>query len=273
MSKYLKLVLPLLIAACGSSPVERQPLPFEQVRSADADARKALKNGELFSAQNDFAKVLSLQQSLDDTTGAATTLINLATVTHQLGDDESALKWLDRLLLEKEDIYPKESRLTAAFRKAVILANHSRLDEAESSLQDSEKICSNKCPLKQSMRILRARIALLRGDAEQAISLAQDASKSGGDGKEEHANALRVIASAEEKLERAASALQHYQAALEIDKRLGLSERISEDLNGMARVSEKLGQSRQAGEYSRRAALVKDAIGQVPGTTLSETGK
>jgi len=112
---------------------------------------------------------------------------------------------------------------------------------------------------------------LLKGDAEQAISLAQDASK-GGSGKEEQANALRVIASAEEKLDRAASALKNYQTALEIDKRLGLSERIGEDLSGMSRVSAKLGQSRQSAEYSRRATLVKDAIDHAPGVTSSETG-
>src|SRR5450759_4771571 len=122
MYKLLLLILTGLLAACGSTPAPRQPLAIEQARAADKDARKALRNGELLRAQHDFAQALALQQSLDDTAGAATTLINLATVTHQLNDDEGALKWLDRILLEMEPIYPPESSITAAFRKAVILA-------------------------------------------------------------------------------------------------------------------------------------------------------
>jgi len=271
MFRYLLFLFLFFLSACGSSPVERQPLAIEQARSADADARKALKNGELFSAQNDFAKALSLQQSLDDTAGAATTLINLATVTHQMGDDDAALKWLNRLLLEKEGIYPQQSRLDATFRKAVILTNHARLEEAESTLQISEKMCGNKCPIDQSMQILRARILLLKGDAKGALALAQNVSKGSVTSMEEQANAWRVVATAEEKLALAADALRHFQAAMEIDKSLGLSERISEDLSGMARVSAQLGQERQAAEYSRRAALVKEALDHKAG--MIESGK
>ena len=259
MFKFLLLMLPGLLAACGSAPVPRQPLAIEQARAADKDARKALRDGELLRAQHDFATALALQQSLDDTAGAATTMINLATVTHQLRDDEAALAWLDKILLEKERIYPPESRLTAAFRKAVILTDLARLSEAESTLQFAEKLCEKKCALNLGMDALRARLLLLNGDAEGALALAQAVSKEGEAGKEEQANALRVAAAAEEKLARAASALQHYQAALEMDKALALSERIGEDLNGMARVLAQLGRDREAAEYSRRAVLVNES--------------
>ena len=259
MFRLLLLILPGLLAACGSTPAPRQPPAIEQARAADKDARKALRDGELLRAQHEFAAALALQQSLDDTAGAATTLINLATVTHQLNDDEGALKWLDRILLEKEPIYPPESRITAAFRKAVILADQSRSGEAGQALQSADQQCAGKCALNHSIDALRARLMLQNGDADGALALALTVSKQSEAGIEEQANALRVAAAAEEKLARSAGALQHFQAALALDRSLGLSARIGEDLNGMARASTRLGRDQDAAEYARRAVLVSEA--------------
>jgi tetratricopeptide (TPR) repeat protein len=257
--KSLLIMLPGLLAACASAPAPRQPLAIEQARAADKDARKALRDGDLLRAQHDFTRALMLQQSLDDTAGAATTLINLATVTHQLNDDEGALKLLDRILLEKEPVYPPEAHIEAAFRKAVILADLSRSGEAAQILQSADKQCAGKCALNYGIDVLRARLMLQNGDAEGALELAMKASKQGEAGMEEQANALRVAAAAEEKLARDEGALQHFQAALALDRSLGLSVRIGEDLNGMARVSKQLGHDRESSEYARRAVLVDEA--------------
>lgn len=263
MTRIFLLVLPWLLVACGSAPALRLPQAVERAQAADKDARRALKSGELLRAQHNFAKALALQQSLDDATGAATTLINLATVTHQLHDDTAALVFLDKILLEKTRIYPQESHLTAAFRKAVILTNLERLNEAEANLQLAEKLCEKKCALRFGMDSLRARLQLLKGDAEGALVLAQALSKIAEAGKEEQANAVRVVAAAEEKLQRYADALQHYQAALEMDKLSGLGARIAEDLNGLARVTKLLGRDEDAVVYARRAELVIQSLKQV----------
>lgn len=249
----------VLLAACSSAPVPRQPLAIEQARAADTNARTALRDGELLLAQRDFARALALQQSLDDTAGSATTMINLATVAHRLNDDQAALIWLDKILLENEGIYPQEARLAAAFRKAVILADHARLGDADNALRIADKLCDGKCAQSVGIDTLRARLLLLNGDAQGALALAQAVGKQGGTGMDEQANALRIAAAAEEKLQRPAGALQHYHAALEMDKALALSERIGEDLNGMARASARLGHDRDAAEYSRRADLVHES--------------
>jgi len=267
MTRFFMLLLTGILAACGSAPVSRLLQAMEQAQAADKDARRALKSGELLRAQHDFARVLVLQQSVDDATGVATTLINLATVAHQLHDDETALAWLDKVLLEKEQIYPLESHITAAFRKAVILTNVARLSEADSALQLSEKLCAVKCTLRFGIGSLRARLLLLKGDAESALDMAQAMSKEKDVEKEEQANALRVVAMAEEKLARYASALQHFQAVLEMDKSLGLSARIGEDLNGMARVSTQLGHDQEAAAYAQRAALVNESYRQSTAAT------
>ena len=262
MIKLFILLLAGMLAACGSAPAPRLPQALEHAQAANKDARRALRNDELLRAQYNFAKALTLQQSLDDHAGAATTLINLATVTHQLHNDEAALTWLDKILLEKAQIYPPESRQIAAFRKAAILTNLARLSEADSTLQLSEKLCAKKCTLRFGIDALRARLSLLKGDAEGALALAQAVNKEADAGKEEQANALRVVAAAEEKLARYAIALQHYQAVLEMDKSLSLSPRIGEDLDGMARTSTQLGHDQEAAEYARRAVLVSESYRQ-----------
>lgn len=261
MTRIILLLLAGILAACGSAP-PRLPPALEQAQTADREARRAMRAGELLRAQYNFTKVLGLQQSLDDTTGAATTLINLATVTHQLRDDAAALVWLDKILQEQAPIYPSESQMTASFRKAVILTNLARLGEAETALAQAELQCGKKCALHSGMEVLHARLLLLKGDAEGALALAQAVGKEKDAGKEEQANALRVLASAEEKLRRYADALQHYQATLEMDKSLGLGARIGEDLNGMARVAKLLGQDQESAIYARRAALVHESLRQ-----------
>jgi len=262
MTRLFILLLTGILAACGSTPATHPPQALEQAQAADKDARRALRSGELLRAKNNFAKTLALQESLDDSAGAAATLINLATVTHQLHDDEAALTWLDKILLEKTQIYPPESRLTAAFRKAVILTNLARLNEADSTLQLSEAMCEKQCILRFGIEALRARLLLLQGDAEGALALALAVSKEDKADQEEQANALRIVAAAEEKLAHYASALQHYQAALEKDRSLDLSARIGEDLNGMARTSSQLGRNQEAAVYARRAVLVNESYSQ-----------
>lgn len=262
MTRLFILLLTGMLAACGSTPAPRLPQALEQAQAADKDARRALRGGDLLRAQHGFAKALALQQSLDDAAGAATTLINLATVSHQLHDDEAALAWLDKILLEKAQIYPPESNMTAAFRKAVILTNLARLSEADSALQLAEKQCAKQCTLRFGIDALRARLLLLKGDAEGALALAQAVSNEDAAGKEEQANSLRVVAASEEKLARYASALQHYQTALEMDKSLSLGTRIGEDLNGMARVLTRLGRNQEAAAYARRAVLVAESYRQ-----------
>jgi tetratricopeptide (TPR) repeat protein len=262
MTKIIQLLFIGLLAACGSTPTPRLPQAQEQAQNADKDARRALRVGDLLRAQHGFAKALQLQQSLDDWAGAATTIINLATVLHKLRDDEGALNWLDKILLEKEAIYTVDSKGAAAFRKAVILTNLARLSEADATLTLADKLCEKKCTLHFGIDGLRARLLLLNGDAQGALLLANSVSKAEDAGKEEQANAFRIAAAAEEKLMRYADALLHFNYALELDKTLGLGARIGEDLSGLGRVTKLLGHDQEASAYSRRAELVNESLHQ-----------
>jgi tetratricopeptide (TPR) repeat protein len=247
----------MALTACSSPATARLPALVEQAQTADKEARRALRNGDLARAQRSFSRLLTLQQSLDDTEGAAITLINLATVSHQLHDEIGALAWLDKVLLEKTTIYPAAAKTSAYFRRAVILVNLQRLSEAVESMQEAQKGCAEKCPEQLGISVLHARILLLQGDAQTALTLAQQVLKNASVDTEENTNAMRVLAEAEERLLRYPDSLAHYQQALAADKQLGLSARMAEDLHGLARVAKKLGQDVDAENYARRAALVE----------------
>jgi tetratricopeptide (TPR) repeat protein len=119
--------------------------------------------------------------------------------------------------------------------------------------------------------VLQARLALLKGDADVALELAQPVASTQEADKEEQANALRIVAAAEEKLMQHDAALTHYRAALELDKSLGLSKRIEADLNGIARVLIGLGRTEEAASHALRASLVHEATGRnAPAATSSE---
>lgn len=245
-----------LLAACGSAP-QRPPVALEQAQTVDKSARRALREGDLVRSQELFVRSLALQQSLDNLPGVATALINLATVSHRLHDDAGALRLLDSVLAEGAPPYPADLRAAAAFRKAVILMDGGRLDEAGAALDFAEKECGQPCTLRPGMDNLRARLALLKGNPVAALELAKQAMA--GAEKEELANARRISAAAEAALGRHDGALAHYQAALELDKEMGLSTRIAEDLNGTAQALERLGRKEEAEGYARRAAAVIEA--------------
>ena len=248
----------VLLSACGSPP-PRLPQALEQAQTADKNARRALRMGDLAHARTFFAQSLKQHQSVDDVDGAASALISLATVAHRLHDDAAALELLDRILLDQSGAYPQEWRITAAFRKAVILADMGRTDEAATVLDAVDRQCARDCALRHGIAVLRARLAWLKGDAVAALELAKPVAFTREAGGEEQANALRIVAAAEEKLMQHDAALAHYRAALELDKSLGLSTRIEADLNGIARTLTSLGRTGEAASYALRASLVNEA--------------
>ena len=255
MTKLYLLILVAFLTACGS-PAPRLPDAIQQARTLDKDARRALLAGDLLRAQYNFTKVLALQQSVDDSAAVAITMLNLATVAYQLQDQQAAFAWLDKIILEQAGVYPKEARLTAFFRKAVFLANAQKLTEAELALQSAENFCVQQCTEYYGLKVLQARLLLLKGDVKNAHALATELSKQSAIDSTELANAIRIQAAAEEKLALNTEALKHYQTALEMDKKLALSSRITEDLLGLSRVASTLGKSEEAVIYSRRAELL-----------------
>ena len=261
LAKVFILYLPLLLNACGS-PQPHPPVAVQQARQTELAAHRAMREGDLARARELFTQSLLLQQSLDNTSGAAMDAINLATVFHKMGDDKAALLQLDHILADKTSGNPPELRAAAAFHKAVILADGgdpSQMPAVESALQLAEIECSKPCSYTTGIFNLRARLALQKGDYSSALQLSKITLDATGVEKDELANARRISAAAEAAQGRQDLALAHYMAALTLDKELGISARIASDLNGIAKTLEKLGRKPEADTYSRRAKAVIEA--------------
>lgn len=257
------------ITACGSAPL-RQPLAIEQANKADHEAHRALRDGDLLRARELFRKTMLMQQALDNLPASALAAINLSSVSHKLADDETALGILDAILVDTTARIPSELRAAAAFRKGIILADKGNTAEAEAALQLANQECNRQCAFTSGMKNLAARLALEKGEFALALTQAKGVIGSSAE-KEELANAQRITATAESALKQHESALARYQFALELDKELGLSSRVAEDLRGIASVLEKLGRKPEAEIYARRAETVTSAARLLSGGAAKKT--
>lgn len=246
------------LAACSSAPPPRPPAALERARTVDREARRALRDGDLNLASKLFEQSLRLEQSLDNLPGVATATLNLAAVYHRTKNDDKALRLLDGMLADKNTAYPDDLRAAAAFRKAVILVDGGS-PGAAAAVEAAARACAKSCEFGAGLDNLRARLALGGGQYASALDFARKAGDAAGDDKEELANAMRNAAIAGTALGQNASALKHYLAALELDKQLGLSQRIAEDLDGAASVLKALGREDEAAAYARRAAAAREA--------------
>ena len=256
------------VTACGSAPT-RQPLAIEQAKKADHEAHRALRDGDLLRARELFRKAMLMQQALDNLPASAMAAINLSSVSHKLADDATALGLLDAVLADSATRIPSELRAAAAFRKGIILADNGKIVEAEGALQLAIQECNRQCAFTSGMNNLEARLTLAKGEFASALTQAKSVLNSGAE-KEELANAQRIAATAESALQQYESALARYQLALELDKELGLSSRIAEDLQGIAKVLEKLGRKPEAEIYARRAEAVTAAARLLPGSAVKK---
>jgi len=260
LKRVLLVCLPLaLLAACSSPAPPRPPAVLESANNADQQARRALRDGDFPVARNLFEQSLRLQQSLDNLPGIASAAINLAAVYHAMNNDDVALSLLDGILADRLAPYPADLRAVAAFRKAVILVDGKNKD-APAAVEAAAQLCASSCEFKAGLYNLRARMALGSQDYAAAASQAKLAADASGDDKEELANARRHSGAASFALGQPGPALEHYLAALELDKQLGAPRRIAEDLRGASVALDRLGRKDEAASYARRAAAAHDAI-------------
>lgn len=258
MTKPILLALiALTLAACGSAP-PRQPAAIEQAGKSELAAHRALRDGDLPRAREMFRQAMLRQQALENLPAYAMAAINLASVQHRMGQHEAALALLEELLKNTNGLIPVDMQTTAAFRKAVILADRQKYPEADAALQSTDQFCANACSLRAGINNLQARLALQAGDDLAALARAKQVIAASPD-KEELANALRIAGKVENKLQQHNEALTHYSSALELDKELAFSPRIAEDLQGIAEALQGLGRNDEAATFVKRAEAVSTA--------------
>ena len=244
----------LLLAGCGSTPKQAEPPRLKAALETESDGARRFERGDYVVAARRFEEAARIYTSIDDRAGASRNHRHLARAELAQGHAEAALLALpgdaDGLTLE------------TTLLKAQAEVALDRLDAAHQSLAAAAMQCAAACPQQASLRLLQARTALAAQRAPDALAHAEAALKLLRDGNEaaETGNAWRLIAAARLATGDAAGALPAAGAALDIDRRLALPEKIARDWLLIGDIRTKAGTADRAAAY-RHALDVAQAEG------------
>ena len=250
-----------MLGACASRPAISPAATLAQtstLRGAQAFAR-----GDLISAQREYTTALQIHESLGDTPERAATLLSLARVASQAGRGAEALAAVNKVLADQSQL-DGSTAITANGRAAALYLAQGDTSKADSHLMQAINACAGTCADAGALAVLRARMALVQQQPAQAHKLAADALAMPGlasvtpptlrpQASAERANALRVQAQALSVLGQHDAAVVAAGAALELDRPLGLSQRVLLDLQLLANAHKARGATAMAQQYQALA--------------------
>lgn len=258
-----KWCLPFLcgLAACASQPRPVDPPLVKAALEAESDGAKRYQRGDLSVAERRFAEAMQRFASIDDAAGNTRNRLHLIRIKLAQGRAPAALDMLDAIpngLAGELDVLLLRGQALLALDRAA---------EAGQVLDLAAGRCGAGCTAAPSLEILRGRASLQRGDiaaarahAERGLGLLRER-----DEPLETANAWRLLAAA--RLAGGdAAALVAAQAALDIDRRLALPEKIARDWLLIGDIQRRLGSGPpSAGNDARvaysRAREIAEAAG------------
>jgi tetratricopeptide (TPR) repeat protein len=188
------------------------------------------------------------------------TLINSSRVYRKKGDFARADAAIDHALNLAR--YTPELEAEICFEKGKSALAISALNEAGSWADKAVKMAEEKelARMLNLSSLICLRKGLL-GKAKENGAVAERSSRSRGD-KREEGNALRILAEVAFLEKRFHDSQQLFQAALVVDKEVAVSNRVSDDLRGIGRNFEMLGDFDAAARSFNRSALANVAAGE-----------
>lgn len=264
MRADLLLVLALALAGCASEPKPANPPRLKGALEAESEGAKRFQRGDFTLAERRFAEAATLFASIDDDAGRHRNHLHLVRVHLAQGRADAALRLLEALPVEAA---PVESLVL----KGQALLALGRADDAARVLGAAGQACAAPCGIDASLAILLGRVALARDDGAAAMNQAERALHLLRDRNEpnETGNAWRLLAAARLARDDPA-ALAAAEAALDIDRRLALPEKIARDwllIGDIHRRAARGGVSaaiEQAAKAYRKARSVATAAGLEP---------
>jgi len=259
----LLLIAALLLAGCSSAPKTADPPRVKAALEAESDGARRYARGDYAVAARRFDEAARICASIDDAPGVGRNRLHLARAELAQGRAEAALAVLAAAAGDGEG--PSPGILLTIAQAQLALG---RDVAAQQSLAAASAGCGSACPQLPGLRLLQARAALAAQRAPEALAHAEAALKLLQDMDEaaETGNAWRIIAAARLAAGDTAGALPPAGAALDIDRRLALPEKIARDwlligdIRRRAAPGDALRQDSAAAAY-RRALDVANAAG------------
>ncbi|MES1978914.1 MAG: hypothetical protein V4451_12825 [Pseudomonadota bacterium] len=269
---FTRFMLPALLAtllvACGTRP----PASNAAATFAQASMQRganAFAHGDLSGARHEYTRALNVYESLDDVKGRAGALLSLSRIASQSGNNTEALVAVNQVLAEPSAL-DSATLVTAHGRAAAIYLAQGNAAMADRQLASASALCGAACPDAGALMVLRARSALSQQQPAAALQLAGQAlampalaasnpptlkPQAGA----ERANALRLQAQAQLALQQSAAALAVASEALQLDRALGLAERVLLDLRLLSQAYAAAGASDSARHYQLLADRAESA--------------
>lgn len=256
-------LLMTLLAACGSKPPANNAAATFAQASMQRGAN-AFVNGDLSGARHEYTRALNVYESLDDLKGRAGALLSLSRIASQSGNNTEALATVNKVLAEPTSL-DSTTLVTAHGRAAAIYLAQGNTAMADGQLASASALCGAACAEAGALTVLRARSALAQQQPAAALQLAGQALAMPGlaasspptlkpQASTERANALRLQAQAQLALQQPAAALAPASESLQLDRALGLAERVLLDLRLLSQAHAAAG----AGDSARHYQLLAD---------------
>jgi tetratricopeptide (TPR) repeat protein len=249
-----------LMTACGHDAPVRNPRQ-DQAVELNQRAQRAYQRGEYRVALGLYEQALQLDSAIENVDGIAVNLLNLAKVSQALGESANSKHYLDQLLQDKALSYPAPRLASAALQYGLLSLLSGDLVNAKSWADKATGLCVAGCNLSGVIANLRANIAVHSADADQALYWSERAVAANRDEAQiEYANALRLLAQSKWLGKDPASAVPILEESLAIDKKLGLPDKIVQDLSLLALAHQKMGSAEQANIYRERATRIEATL-------------
>lgn len=247
------LIALLLMVGCSTERVRISAT----ARHASEENRRGLlaaSRGDWDGAQEEFRSALKLNGSIENSEGMALNLLNMSRLHRSRGEMKQAEEEIDRalaLLANSSPLYAE-----AAFEKARVSQQTGDLPTAATWAKKSLEASDDR---ERGSRLnLLGRLLYQQGmklEAEQLARQALSINQQNGV-KEEEANSARLLGDILSASGDTPAAMKSYESALVIDKELGRSGKITQDLTALGNAAEGAALHEKALGYYIRAVSV-----------------
>ncbi|WP_028454651.1 hypothetical protein [Chitinilyticum litopenaei] len=252
------LLIPVLLAACSSTPPPVTPALRQELAQHMLAARAAERQGRWLSAIAKWQSAQQTAQLLDDWAAQGTARLSQAQLQMRIEGYAAAAKLL--VELQPNTLYPEEQQAMAALLRARLSLLGAGGDAAL-ELARAEAYCrSHACSWQAAITNLHARLHLRAAEPVQALALAQDLAAHAELAPAERSHALRTAAEALLLLGRLAEARSSLLAALAIDRELAEPRWLQDDYRLLIRIAEAEGDTALATEARLRLGSLCAAL-------------
>lgn len=248
----IPLIVLMLLAGCSAG----KPLPVAKVAqealSHNRAALRAEEAGDLPLALSELRESLRLYASIEEREGTLVDLINLARLKRRNGHYPEALQTVQLALELSRD--GEVLRGEAALEQGLIHLAAGEIEAARAAVQIALTI-KESGTLRGRALNLQGRVELLQGDLAAAQRAAREAlaAHEGDDPRREQGNSWRLLGDVALAAGQGTEAETAYSEALDRDRAIGSSERVADDLFGLAQSRQQRGALAEADDVYQRA--------------------